>query len=78
MSGSKVSNKRFRDTQRVVHLTGGLMLGVYVYIPLLGDPAPQFVAALVQFEVFPALVATGVLMWQLPRLRRMWKGKREE
>ncbi len=31
-----------------------------------------------QFVVFPAIVATGVLMWQMPCLRRLFKTKREE
>lgn len=73
MSGPKVSNKRLRDTQRVVHLVGGLMLGVYIYIPLIGGPGTHIVQALMQLVVFPAVVATGVLMWQLPRLRRLLK-----
>jgi hypothetical protein len=73
VSGPKVSNKRQRDAQRAAHIVGGLMLGIYIYVPLVGGPAPQFAAAAVQFVVFPAVVATGVLMWQLPRLRRLLK-----
>ncbi len=49
------------------------MLGVYVYVPLIGGSAPPFVAALMQFVFFPTVVATGLLMWQLPRLRRLLK-----
>ena len=75
MSGPKVSNKGLRDAQRVVHLVGGLMLGVYVYMPLMGGPAPHFVAALMQIVIFPTIVATGVLMWQMPRLRRLLKAR---
>ncbi len=78
MSGPKVSNKRQRDAQRAAHIVGGLMLGAYVYVPLVGGPAPQFAAAAMQFVVFPAVVATGVLMWQLPRLRRLLKKGRGE
>jgi hypothetical protein len=29
-----------------------------------------------QFLVVPLLVATGMLMWQLPRLRKLLQGKR--
>ena len=78
MAGPKVSNKRLRDAQRVVHIMGGLMLGLYVYVPLLGGPVPHVAEALVRFVVFPAVVATGVLMWQLPRLRRSLKIARGE
>ncbi len=51
------------------------MLAIYVYVPLIGGSAPHFVAALMQFVVFPAVAATGVLMWQLPRLRRLLKSR---
>lgn len=71
MSGPKTSNKRQRDAQRAAHIVAGLTLGAYVYLPLVGGPAPQFAAAAMQFVVFPAAVATGALMWQLPRLRRL-------
>ena len=73
MSKPKVSNKRQRDMQRAAHIAGGVMLGAYVYVPLVGGPVPQFAAAAMQFVIFPAVVATGVLMWQLPRLRRLLK-----
>ncbi len=76
MSRPRVSNKRQRDVQRAVHIVGGLMLGVYVYVPLLGGSAPQFAAAAMQFVIFPAVAATGLLMWQLPRLRRLLKTRR--
>ncbi len=77
MSEPKVSNKRLRDTQRIVHLVGGLMLGVYIYIPLVGGSTAHFVTSLMQFVVFPAVVATGMLMWQLPRLRRLLKARQK-
>jgi hypothetical protein len=32
--------------------------------------------ALMQFMVVLVLVATGILMWQLPRLRKLLQGKR--
>ncbi len=38
MTESKVSNKRLRDAQRVAHIIGGLMLGIYVYMPMAGVP----------------------------------------
>ncbi len=76
MSVPKVSNMRIRDAQRLAHILGGLMLGAYVYVPLVGGPAPQFAAAAMQFVIFPAVAATGLLMWQLPRLRRLLKKRR--
>lgn len=57
---------RQRKLQRVVHLVAGAMLLAYVYVPL-GSGAE----ALVRFVVFPALVASGMAMWQAPRIRRV-------
>jgi hypothetical protein len=73
MKTSPGSNKRQRDIQRVVHLVGGVALMLYLYTPL--GSAPIF-TALMQFLVVPLLVATGMLMWQLPRLRKLLNTKR--
>lgn len=70
MNGAKVSNRRLRDAQRAAHLLGGLMLGFYVYLPLIGGAAPRVAEALMQAVVFPLVAVTGLLMWQLPRLRK--------
>lgn len=79
MARPKVSNKRQRDAQRAAHIVGGLMLGAYVYLPLIGGPAPRVAEALMQAVIFPLVAATGLLMWQLPRLRRrLLKARKEE
>ena len=54
-----------RKVQRVVHLAGGLVLLAYVYAPLEAQ-----LQDVVRFAVFPALVVTGMAMWQAPRIRR--------
>jgi hypothetical protein len=54
-----------RKLQRSVHLLAGALLLGYVYIP-----APSRMQEFVRFLVFPLLVATGVAMWQAPRIRR--------
>ena len=77
MPRPKVSNKRLRGTQRTIHLLGGLMLGIYIYIPLMDGPVPQFAETLMQLAIFPAIAVTGMLMWQLPRLRRLLKRTRQ-
>lgn len=61
------ANKQLRDLQRAVHLVGGLLLAAYIYTPL--RDLSTF-GLLVQFVVVPVVVATGMAMWQLPRLRR--------
>jgi thiosulfate reductase cytochrome b subunit len=55
-----------RKVQRAVHLTTGLVLVLYVYAPL----QTQLERA-IQLIVLPLLVATGVVMWQAARIRRL-------
>jgi hypothetical protein len=57
-----------RKIQRTVHLVAGVLLLGYVYVP-----APGGLQVLVRFFVFPLLAATGVAMWQAPRIRRLRK-----
>ncbi len=61
-----------RDIQRFVHLTAGLLLVAYIYTPLGNLNA---FGTLVQFIVVPALVVTGMAMWQLPRLRKLLRDR---
>ena len=73
MQTSHGSNKQLRDIQRITHLVGAAVLILYLYSPL--GSAPIF-TALTQFLVVPLLIATGMLMWQLPQLRKLLQGKR--
>jgi thiosulfate reductase cytochrome b subunit len=57
-----------RRAQRRVHLAAGLLLIAYLYAPL----EAQLHDA-VRFVVLPALVMTGIGMWQAPRIRRLRK-----
>jgi hypothetical protein len=67
------SNKRQRDIQRIAHLVGAAALMLYLYTPLGNMP---IFTALMQFLVVPLLIVTGMLMWQLPRLRKLLQGNR--
>jgi thiosulfate reductase cytochrome b subunit len=58
-----------RKSQRVVHLAAALLLIAYVYAPV----EAQLQDAL-RFVGLPALVVTGIAMWQAPRIRRLRKG----
>jgi hypothetical protein len=69
MSPRNVSNKRIRDIQRVTHLVAALVLVLYVYTPLGSAP---LLTTLLQFGVLPLLAATGMLMWQWTRLRKLF------
>jgi len=68
MSPRNVSNKQIRDIQRVTHLVAALLLMLYVYLPLGSMP---LLTTVVQFGVLPLLAATGMLMWQWTRLRKL-------
>ena len=68
MATGKISNKRVRDIQRTVHLMCGLLVAAYIYTPL---PDVPVVGVLVQLVAIPALVATGMAMWQAARFRRL-------
>ncbi len=69
MSPRKLSNKQIRDIQRITHLVAALVLMLYVYTPL--GSAPLLIT-LLQFGVLPLLAATGMLMWQWTRLRKLF------
>lgn len=62
------SAKRARTAQRAVHLLTGLVLVIYVYATPSEGSWPTM---LVRWLVLPSLVATGLAMWQWPRLRRL-------
>jgi thiosulfate reductase cytochrome b subunit len=57
-----------RKAQRRVHLAAALLLIAYLYAPL----ETQLQDA-VRFLALPALVVTGIAMWQAPRIRRLRK-----
>ena len=57
--------KKIRDRQRLAHLVAGVAVVAYVYLP--GGAA---VEAAVRWVILPLLAASGVLMWQWPKIRR--------
>jgi hypothetical protein len=57
-----------RRAQRRVHLAAALLLIVYLYAPL-----EARLQDAVRFFVVPALLVTGIAMWQAPRIRRLRK-----
>jgi hypothetical protein len=57
-----------RKAQRRVHLAAALLLIAYLYAPF----EAQLQDA-VRFLALPALVVTGIAMWQAPRIRRLRK-----
>ncbi|GAA3588415.1 hypothetical protein GCM10022419_083420 [Nonomuraea rosea] len=68
-----MKGKQIRTVQRTLHLIGGLAIAAYVYLaPPPGSPAH----AAIQWFIVPVLVASGVVMWQWPRLRRLTRPRR--
>lgn len=59
--------KKIRDRQRLAHLLAGLALVAYVYAP--GGPG-AVLETLVRWVLLPGLIASVVLMWQWPKVRR--------
>jgi hypothetical protein len=56
-----------RSRQRLLHLVLGTVLGLFLYSPLRDVAAVELA---VQVVVFPALVLSGVLLWQGYRVRQ--------
>jgi hypothetical protein len=68
-----ITARQQRKLQRTVHVLAGAAVLGYVYVPAMGA-----VRELIRFLLLPLLVATGVAMWQAPRLRRLWKPARTQ
>lgn len=65
--------RRIRTQQRTLHLLTGFVIVVYIY----AGPEPDGALAIaVRWLVLPVLVASGVAMWQWPRLRRLARRRR--
>jgi hypothetical protein len=60
--------KKARDIQRSVHLVASVMLLLYLFTPLGGN---EIFGVMLRAMVVPVLAASGLLMWQWPRIRRL-------
>lgn len=57
--------------QRAIHLGAALLVVFLVY-----SPGGEQVAPVVRWVALPLLIATGIAMWQAPRVRRLLKRTR--
>jgi hypothetical protein len=64
--------KKIRGRQRLAHLVAGALLTLYVYLPI--TPGAVLHDA-IRWVFLPLLVATGVLMWQWPKVRRWLRAR---
>ena len=62
-----------RERQRVVHVVAGALVVAAVYG---GALLPAWLIGFVQFVALPVLVASGVVLWKWPRIRRWLRGLR--
>lgn len=69
-----MSNKQFRQTVRIGHIIEGVMIALYLYSPTLA--ANVVYAGIVKFVVFPAIVISGLLLWQQPRVLKFFRNLR--
>lgn len=68
----QISNNRIRTIQRTMHLVASGYLLLYFYTPLGND---QIATMIIRGLVIPMLILTGLVMWQLPRLSKLLRGK---
>lgn len=63
-----MSNKQIRQMTRVLHILGGLAIGVYIYSPW--GPG-TWLEPVIRFGVLPGLIVSGIVLWQQPRLLKI-------
>lgn len=63
----KFSSAKLRIWIRAFHLMGMIPIGLVIYTVV---DNPGILVQVVRMAVFPGLVVTGLIMWQLPRLNK--------
>lgn len=67
-------NKTTRTVLRWTHLLAGWLIGVFIYTPAREN---ETFILLMQDAVIPAVVLTGLWMWQQARIRRLYNRWRQ-
>jgi hypothetical protein len=65
-----MSNKQLRNIVRIAHIIEGVFIGLFVYSPLRTD---ETYLAMMQFVILPAIIISGVFMWQQPRILKLFR-----
>jgi hypothetical protein len=63
---------QLRRALRLSHIAVGVLLSIYVYSPLHADP---LLTDIIRYLAIPAVVLSGVAMWQQGRISR-WTARR--
>ena len=66
----RIPPRKVRAVQRSFHFVASAILLVYLYTPLGANAVYSF---MVRAMVVPMLAVTGILMWQMPRIRKVLK-----
>jgi hypothetical protein len=65
-----MSNKQIRNIVRIAHIVEGVFIALFVYSPLRTDDT---YLAIMQFVILPAIIISGVFMWQQPRILQLFR-----
>jgi thiosulfate reductase cytochrome b subunit len=65
-----MSSKRFRTILRALHLVEAVFISLLVYSPLRTDAT---YLAIMQWVIIPAIVISGIAMWQQARLVKLFR-----
>lgn len=66
-----MSNKQLRQAIRYAHLLAGSLIIAYIYSSSL--QASTAYTGLIQFFVVPAIIISGILLWQQARVNKLRK-----
>jgi hypothetical protein len=61
-----------KEIMRWLHITCGMILFAYVYTPLVENP---FFVDATKYVILPGLALTGLVMWQWPIFRGLFRKK---
>lgn len=67
-----MSNKQLRQAIRVAHIVEGSLIVAYIYSTSLQEST--LYSGLIQFVVVPAIIISGLLLWQQARVNK-WRKK---
>lgn len=67
-----MSNRQLRITIRWIHLIGGALIAASIYSPTLH--ASETMTAILRFGVLPLLIVSGVVLWQQPKIMKLFRG----
>ncbi|MCU0480625.1 MAG: hypothetical protein MUE54_05360 [Anaerolineae bacterium] len=70
-----MSNKQIRQAVRILHIIGGSMITAYIYSYALSSS--DIYRLVMQIIVTPALIISGIVLWQQPRILKLFKKSSE-